>query len=126
MDRKGQNMRLFVYGTLKKGGGLHYLIENCLFVEMMGIRDYKLISLGGFPGLVPSNGDITTGEIYEINDPGLQKTLDRIEIMYNRTRIFDFECYVLKPECFFLEKEDLGKIKITSVHLGTKYYEWIN
>lgn len=72
--------RLFVYGTLKKGFCRHDALSACKFLGLANTEPlYKLIDLGDYPGLISSdNGISIEGELYEVDDPCLQK-LDAIE-----------------------------------------------
>ena len=65
------NKRLIVtYGSLRKGHGNNRLLRDSELksTEVINIP-YRMISLGAFPGLIPSpeNHDITV-EIWEVND----------------------------------------------------------
>ena len=65
------NKKLIVtYGSLRKGHGNNRLLRDSELksTEVINIP-YRMISLGGFPGLIPSdeNHDITV-EIWEVND----------------------------------------------------------
>lgn len=112
-------MKLLVYGTLKKGYGLHRIIEDCTYLGVNIVDNHRLISLGHCPGLVPSEGDSTVGEVYEINDTALLNRLDEIEGAYNRTKFGDFEAYVLKP-LYRHFNHGMKNIKVVD-----RTYEWI-
>lgn len=70
MNKK--NYYIAVYGSLRRGMGNHRLIEDSEFLETAIIHlPYRMISLGGFPGLVPINEDEDlvpiTVEFYKVN-----------------------------------------------------------
>lgn len=114
-------VNLLVYGTLKQGGRLHHIIENCPFLGDSVVCDHKLISLGFCPGLVPCEGAESHGEVYEIDDPDLIRRLDLIEGAYTRTKFEKFEAYVLKPIYRVLDhKNNIRFIE------EANYYEWVN
>ncbi len=72
-------LRLFVYGTLKKGFHNHHFLKNAKFIDT-GIIQGNLLHLGGFPGLIVSKSDkdYVQGELYEIAEETLP-ALDRLE-----------------------------------------------
>lgn len=76
--------RLFVYGTLKKGGELHSNLasENAAFVGKARIKG-RLFRIKGesFPGAVPTDAEeYINGELYELSSPGeTLKKIDEIE-----------------------------------------------
>jgi len=80
MSRK--MVRLFVYGTLKRGFSAHELLTNqgaVLLREARTASQYKLLSVGWFPGMVSdSEGQGVLGELYEVNEDVLSR-LDRYE-----------------------------------------------
>lgn len=96
-------MKVFVYGTLKKGYGNNVLLNGTKFIEERTLKGYKLYD-AGFPVAAPSEGNSIKGEVYELpeNSPNLQ-WLDRLEgngRMYNRTEHDDVELYVGHPQCW--------------------------
>jgi len=71
-------MYVFVYGTLRKGDSRFGVLDECECVaEEAYLDDYYMISLGGFPGILPGVGQVR-GEIYKIDEDILDQ-LDRIE-----------------------------------------------
>ena len=59
---------IFVYGSLKRGQTLHYLLRDLPFVgEAWTIAEYRLFHLGAYPGLVQSDSGISVqGELFPI------------------------------------------------------------
>src|SRR5207248_3399857 len=76
----GGTFRLFVYGTLKRGGCRHRLLAGQRFLGETRTRPrYALFDLGAYPGLVPeAEGESVHGELYEV-DAGLLAVLDEEE-----------------------------------------------
>jgi gamma-glutamylcyclotransferase (GGCT)/AIG2-like uncharacterized protein YtfP len=73
--------RLFVYGTLKRGGSRHVALASQRFLgEAKTAASYALHDLGDYPGLVaaPGDGDVVHGELYEV-DCALVDWLDAME-----------------------------------------------
>jgi gamma-glutamylcyclotransferase (GGCT)/AIG2-like uncharacterized protein YtfP len=86
-------LNIFVYGTLKRGGPNHRLIQDQRFVaQVMTQPLYRLFSLESYPGLIESasEGRSIEGEVWEI-DESLLPALDRLEGvgkgLYKRTSI---------------------------------------
>jgi gamma-glutamylcyclotransferase (GGCT)/AIG2-like uncharacterized protein YtfP len=75
-------MKLFVYGTLKKGQCRSGQLTGRLIAEQVSTQpDYRMYRLDGFPGLVevqPGMGVSVTGELWEIDQECLQR-IDRLE-----------------------------------------------
>lgn len=71
-------MKLFVYGTLKRGGSNHGFLSDSKFVCHHELSGFQLVDLGyGFPYMVIGNGSVL-GEVYEINQDTLIK-IDSLE-----------------------------------------------
>lgn len=68
-------MKLFVYGTLKKGGALHTGVETSIVEDSI---QGKMYSLGAFPAVRLDREGTVYGEIHEIDDRFLE-VYDRIE-----------------------------------------------
>lgn len=72
---------IFVYGTLKRGGGNHAFLAGQRFLgEARTVPGLTLYSLGEYPGMVRAPGDTAgvTGELWMVDDPCLAE-LDRLE-----------------------------------------------
>ncbi len=73
--------RLFVYGTLMRGGRYHHVLDGQrLRGPARTLPRYALLDLGAYPGLVerPEDGRVVAGEVYEVA-AGLLPRLDEIE-----------------------------------------------
>jgi gamma-glutamylaminecyclotransferase len=73
-------MRVFVYGTLKKGFGNHGLLENSKFVGAAITHcKYPMWCSGVFPYMadVQGVGKLIFGEVYEVDE----KTLNRLDVL---------------------------------------------
>ncbi len=74
-------MRLFVYGTLKRGGCNHRHLHGQRFIaEASTQARYRLFDLGGYPGMVldETEGRSIEGEIWEV-DAACLRLLDLLE-----------------------------------------------
>jgi gamma-glutamylcyclotransferase (GGCT)/AIG2-like uncharacterized protein YtfP len=75
-------MLVFVYGSLKRRYGNHGVMKRAggNFVGVATLSGHRMFSLGGFPGILPSDdlSHVVTGELYEV-DPDRIGTLDALE-----------------------------------------------
>lgn len=72
---------VFVYGTLKKGFHNHSLLRRSLYLgEYTTLSQHKMISLGGFPGVI-HRGGVThiKGEVYDVICEDDRIALDNLE-----------------------------------------------
>jgi gamma-glutamylcyclotransferase (GGCT)/AIG2-like uncharacterized protein YtfP len=71
---------ILVYGTLRRGCGLHRALCNAKYLRDVRVPGFDMINLGGCPGIVPNpnNKEGIFGEVYEVDDDTLQH-LDHIE-----------------------------------------------
>ncbi|NIL97910.1 MAG: gamma-glutamylcyclotransferase [Planctomycetales bacterium] len=73
-------MKLFIYGTLKRGQSRHALLSGQRFLGTARTQPaYRLYDLGAYPGLVADQrGYQVEGEVWEIDDQCLAR-LDQVE-----------------------------------------------
>ena len=72
-------MKVFVYGSLLSGFGNHRLLEGSRLIgHAKTPPGYRMHSLGGFPGVVPTGNAVVHGEVYEVDAQTLA-ALDRLE-----------------------------------------------
>ena len=94
---------LFVYGTLKQGGGMDRLMVGCTPIRSASVEG-SLYDLGEYPALVLDRGGIVIGELWRCP----AETLDRLDSyegvptgLFRRVRTMagDVECwtYVAGP-----------------------------
>lgn len=106
-EAEGGKPRVFVYGSLKKGYGNHYLLTQGGAVylgEQVITGEYRLIDFGWYPGLVRLDGGEPVdvhGEVYEVSTETLA-AMDLLEghpTFYCRSKVdTDFK----KAWCYFL------------------------
>lgn len=73
--------RIFVYGTLKRGGTNHHWLQGQTFVApAQTVPGFRMYALDGYPGLVaaPDDRNGVTGEIWEVDGRCLA-ALDELE-----------------------------------------------
>lgn len=72
-------MKVFVYGTLRKGEvNAHYLKDAICLDENCWTYGFLYDSGYGYPALIPSTNNRTVGELYEVSETEL-KLLDELE-----------------------------------------------
>lgn len=87
-------MKIFVYGTLKRGYGNHdwFLHDSAFLGEGTTQGKFDMIDVG-FPMIFPvDDGDRVAGEVYEIGTETLRK-LDRLE---NEGRMYDRRLHLIE------------------------------
>jgi gamma-glutamylaminecyclotransferase len=73
--------RIFVYGTLKRGGTNHVVLTGQRFVRKAWTSPgFALYRITDYPGMVPDSDDKEgiSGEVWEVDDACLAR-LDRLE-----------------------------------------------
>ena len=72
-------MNLFVYGTLKKGGKIHFFLKESRFIRYAILEGYSLYDINhGFPLMFEDPEGKVYGEIYEIDSDTLS-SIDALE-----------------------------------------------
>ena len=98
---------LFVYGTLKRGQPLHYLLEKAVFLGEGWVKGFLLFDLGDYPAVRPGNSSRKVyGELYAI-PPDLLKILDQVEDEYYRQKIPVFTSQGVVKAWIYIYKENL-------------------
>jgi gamma-glutamylcyclotransferase (GGCT)/AIG2-like uncharacterized protein YtfP len=82
--------RVFVYGTLRRGGSNHRLLGNAHYLGLHHTAArYTMYRLGPYPGVVEGGSSPIRGEVYAVGF-GLLQRIDRLEDyprMYRRVLI---------------------------------------
>jgi gamma-glutamylcyclotransferase (GGCT)/AIG2-like uncharacterized protein YtfP len=100
----------FVYGTLKKGFPNHHFLGASKLVSDKAWVNAIMFDLRSFPACVLSDKGVVFGELYEVTDPEVEDTLDRLEGV-------DSGFYTKeKVECLYLEN---GESKQATVIMYT-------
>jgi gamma-glutamylcyclotransferase (GGCT)/AIG2-like uncharacterized protein YtfP len=73
-------VRIFVYGTLKRGGCRSHVLRDQRFLgEATTVATYRMYDTGSYPALVEDeDGRQVEGEVWEVDDDCL-RVLDAIE-----------------------------------------------
>jgi len=82
-------MRLFVYGTLKRGFSNHNILKNSLFIEEDSINGFQMHDMGNFPGITKKRNSVVYGEVYEIDEITLMDCdcLEGYPLFYDRKKV---------------------------------------
>lgn len=85
--------KIFVYGTLKRGGSLHHHMAGAVFLGAALTRPaYRLFRIDWYPALVevPVEGQAIHGEVWHV-EPARLRILDDVEEvdqgLYERRRV---------------------------------------
>jgi gamma-glutamylcyclotransferase (GGCT)/AIG2-like uncharacterized protein YtfP len=74
-----RNIKVFVYGTLRKGQGNNYLLKEADFIGEAKTKDKYAMYASGIPYVVEDKPvSRITGEIFSVNQEELMR-LDRLE-----------------------------------------------
>ena len=104
--------RIFVYGTLKRGGGNNTWIAQQQFVaEARTQPRYRLYDMGGYPGMIRSQDGISIqGEVWDVDDSGLT----RLDILED-TEGGEYERVVIPLEGEFASQRVEGYLYLRSI-----------
>lgn len=86
-------MKLFVYGTLKRGFGLHTFIrDDWTRIGRATLHNYKMYKspVGSFPIIMESEDGVVKGELYETDDVDALAVTDYVEgfpELYDRKKV---------------------------------------
>lgn len=101
-------IRVFVYGTLKKGHGNHYLLEDAEYLGRCIVRGkFRMISLTYYPGVVrkpDAEPAPILGEVYRVTEEELA-ALDMLEGHPNFYRREKVDTPFKKAWMYFLPEE---------------------
>jgi gamma-glutamylcyclotransferase (GGCT)/AIG2-like uncharacterized protein YtfP len=81
-SQNGTGKLFAVYGTLRQGFGNHRLLDNehCEFLgKDITKPELTMISLGGFPGVLPKGSDSIVIEVYRVNSSQVEQQLNWLE-----------------------------------------------
>ena len=70
-------MKVFVYGTLKRGFSANSMLQGARYLGEGVIEGYDMYDLGSFPAIIEGEGKVR-GEVYEV-DKGTLNLLDFYE-----------------------------------------------
>lgn len=95
-NARAEGIRVFVYGSLKRGFGNHRLLADAKFISEHSLTGpYTMVSLGGFPGVVCTPGHERTihGELYVVD----QTTLDSLDLLEGHPHFYERRKIVQTP-----------------------------
>ena len=81
-------MRIFVYGTLKKGYENHRVIANAKFLgKHVTDPKYTMYDMGAYPCITLGGDTAIVGEVYEVDSLRRTDVLEGYPVYYNRIEI---------------------------------------
>ena len=101
-------MKIFVYGTLRKGLGNHDYLKGAKFIQKAVLKDH-IIYVSGLPFLTFSQGKECVGEIYEVSSEQLS-LIDSLEghpNWYKRSDISSHLDIEDRVEAYLMEKNQI-------------------
>jgi len=105
--------KIAVYGTLRRGfGNYNYFLSDQEFLGLEVLYlPYKMVSLGGFPGLVPTEAvNPIVVEIFDIDDEAF-RGIDYLESypnFYNRRKV---DTSFGEAWIYFLEESEYNSLE---------------
>jgi gamma-glutamylcyclotransferase (GGCT)/AIG2-like uncharacterized protein YtfP len=87
-EEVGAMVKVFVYGTLRKGERRNHILEGSRFIGYARAKGFFLYKIKEFPGMVEGSGEVV-GEVYEISEDLLEKLdwIERVPYLYRRELI---------------------------------------
>jgi gamma-glutamylcyclotransferase (GGCT)/AIG2-like uncharacterized protein YtfP len=83
MEKENSGALYAVYGTLRKGFGNYERLLNNKHCEFLGEQKteprFTMVSLGGFPGVIPGGEQEIVIEVFQVNNPAVEERLDMLE-----------------------------------------------
>ena len=112
---------VFVYGTLKTGGGNNHLLRDSKSLgEAVTVGDNYTMRNGGFPMVVAEGISHVKGELFEVTDPEVLDDLDWLEGVPHHFDRHYTEFKVLNDEPMF-DGEVYGGFMYTAAHENKHY-----
>lgn len=120
-------MKVFVYGTLKRGYGNNRLLQNATFVAEDVLKDHSAIysfGTGGFPVAFKAEGKNLAGEVWDISGDHQEETLRRLDALegegYMYHRIYNEELdahYYLGGDMWDVDKSIEVPVSESNIHV---------
>lgn len=110
-------MKLFVYGTLKKGGYYHDRMDGTFLGEAVA-HGWQMVDLGPYPAVVAGTAS-AYGELYEVESLELLDPIEDYPRHYNRKIVpvfvgdLEHEAWI-----YFLERSDAPVIESGRWEIG--------
>lgn len=81
-------MKVFVYGTLKKGRENHRWLRGSSFIQEDTLKGASMYSLTAFPAVVfDDKNSVVKGEVYEVENLDQLDRLEGYPHLYNRREV---------------------------------------
>jgi len=106
------------YGTLRKGMGNDRLLDNehCVLLGTQKTdANYKMVSLGGYPGVIPGEGtQQIVVEVYSVSSKDVERSLDRLESFPRFYQKMEIDTQWGKATMYILSEEKYGHLPIVA------------
>ena len=83
-------MKVFVYGTLKKGFSNHQTLDRSsghFIAECETVAKFTMVNVGHFPGVIPGDSYTIKGEVYEVDSLNYLDMLEGFPHLYVREEV---------------------------------------
>lgn len=105
--------RVFVYGTLKQGHGNHCVMPKGSSFVSRGKYNGKMVTLGGFPGVLKGTEGETKGELWDVPTIHPLDSLEGNGSFYTREeKAISTDEGEEQAWIYLLPKEDYGHLKL--------------
>ena len=64
---------VFVYGTLMRGERASHMLEGYEYCGIFCLKDYAMYNVSTYPGIKSKTGECVVGEVYLVDDAGIQR-----------------------------------------------------
>lgn len=113
--------KIFVYGTLKKGGKWHHLIENEDYLGQDTVRGEMYLEAGGYYPILFQGEEEIPGEIYEVSPKALEAVVE-LESDANYMLVQALTANGIPVELFYFTDESQKDPKRKLSEFDAKYY----
>jgi len=119
-----------VYGTLRQGFGNYQRLLNNEFCTYLGTErtepNFHMVSLGGFPGVIPGGNQAITIEVFQVNSPKVEQGLDWLEGYPSFYGKMEIKTKWGMANMYILDESYLGRTIVPSgdwaEHIGRKIH----
>ena len=69
----GRTRAVFVYGTLMRGERASHMLDAYEYCGEFCLKDYAMYNVSTYPGIKSQKGECVVGEVYLVDDAGIQR-----------------------------------------------------
>ena len=101
-------MKMFVYGTLKRGFGLANWMKGAKYIGNAKLAGYKMYTNHNYPAIVKGDSidDVVSGEVFEVEkdvfesisgmERGAGYGIDEVDVMTDEKVLLDIPAFVMR------------------------------